>query len=135
MAVLFLFCVLDNTFKFNKTQTLIYFILFILNKHSYGSKSNCNVLSQGSRAQLKQTLTSIMIIQSKLTLKHLKSMKSVVFLVFLLVSFLFSILLSFLSVIQFVNSRRSSLMLNHHSITKLIISLTLTLLQCYFLTL
>ncbi len=34
--------------------------------------------------------------------------------------------------IQFVNSRCSSLMLNHHSITKLIISLTLTLLQCYF---
>ncbi len=47
-----------------------------------------------------------------------------------LVSFLFLFL--FLSVIQFVNSRCYSLMLNHHSITKLIISLTLTLLQCYF---
>ncbi len=34
--------------------------------------------------------------------------------------------------VQFVNSRCSSLMLNHHSITKLIISLTLTLLQCYY---
>ncbi len=40
---------------------------------SYGSQSNCNVLSQGSRAQLKETLTSIMIIQTKLKLKHLKS--------------------------------------------------------------
>ncbi len=38
----------------------------------------------------------------------------------------------FLSVVQFVTSRLSSLMLNHHSITKLMISLTLTLLQCYF---
>ncbi len=38
----------------------------------------------------------------------------------------------FLSMVQFVNSRCSSLMLNHHSITKLIISLTLTLTQCYF---
>ncbi len=34
--------------------------------------------------------------------------------------------------VQFVNSRCSSLMLNHHSITKQIISLTLTLLQCYY---
>ncbi len=38
----------------------------------------------------------------------------------------------FLSMVQFVNSRCSSLMLNHHSITKLIISLTSTLLQCYY---
>ncbi len=44
----------------------------------------------------------------------------------------FFLLFLFLSAIQFVNSRCSSLMLNHHSITKLIISLTLTLLQCYF---
>ncbi len=34
--------------------------------------------------------------------------------------------------VLFVNSRCSSLMLNHHSITKRIISLTLTLLQCYY---
>ncbi len=34
--------------------------------------------------------------------------------------------------VQFVNSRCSSVMLNYHSITKLIISLTLTPLQCYF---
>ncbi len=41
--------------------------------HSYGSQSNCNILSQGSRAQLKQTLTSIMVIQTKLKHQHLKS--------------------------------------------------------------
>ncbi len=34
--------------------------------------------------------------------------------------------------IQFVNSRYSSLILNHHSVAKLIISLTLTLLKSYF---
>ncbi len=47
----------------------------------------------------------------------------------LLVSF--SVL--FLSMVQFVNSRCSSLVHNHHSIAKLIISLTLTLLQSIFL--
>ncbi len=41
--------------------------------HNYGSQSNCNILSQGSRAQLKQTLTSIMVIQTKLKHQHLKS--------------------------------------------------------------
>ncbi len=45
---------------------------------------------------------------------------------------LFFLFFLFLSLIQFVNSRCSSLMLNHHSITKRIISLTLTLTQCYF---
>ncbi len=44
----------------------------------------------------------------------------------------FYVLVSFLSMVQCVNSRCSSLTLNHHSITKLIISLTLTLRQCYF---
>ena len=48
-------------------------------------------------------------------------LKPVVVLVFLLSS-----------VILLVNSRCSSLMLNHHLINHLIISLTLTLLQCYF---
>ncbi len=47
----------------------------------------------------------------------------------LLVSF--SVL--FLSMVQVVNSRCSSLVLNLYSITKLIISLTLTLLQSIFL--
>ncbi len=41
--------------------------------HSYGSQSNCNILSQGSRAQTKATLTSIMVIQTKLKHQHLKS--------------------------------------------------------------
>ncbi len=41
--------------------------------HSYGSLKNYNVLSQGSRAQLKETLTSIMAIQTKLKHQHLKS--------------------------------------------------------------
>ncbi len=41
--------------------------------HSYGSQSNYNILSQGSRAKLKQTLTSIMVIQTKLKHQHLKS--------------------------------------------------------------
>ncbi len=34
--------------------------------------------------------------------------------------------------IQVVNSRYTSLILNHHSVAKLIISLTLTLLKSYF---
>jgi len=50
-------------------------------------------------------------------------LKSVVVLVFL-----------FSSVILLVNSRCSSLMFNHHLINSLIISLTLTLLQCFFNT-
>ncbi len=41
--------------------------------HNYGSQSNYDILSQGSRAQLKQTLTSIMVIQTKLKHQHLKS--------------------------------------------------------------
>ncbi len=48
-----------------------------------------------------------------------------------LVSF-FLFFFLFLSMVQFVNSRCSTLMLNHHSITKLIISLTSTLTQSYF---
>ncbi len=38
-----------------------------------GSQRNSNVLSQGSRAQLKETLTSIMVIQTKLQHQPLKS--------------------------------------------------------------
>ncbi len=36
-------------------------------------KTIYNVLTQGSRAQLKETLTSIMVIQTKLKHQHLKS--------------------------------------------------------------
>ncbi len=42
---------------------------------------------------------------------------------------LVSFFLFFLSMVQYVNSSCSSLIFNHHSISKLIISLTLTLLQ------
>ncbi len=45
---------------------------------------------------------------------------------------LVSFFLFFLSMVQYVNSSCSSLIFNHHSISKLIISLTLTLLQGYF---
>ncbi len=50
------------------TFSLGFFAITNMSKqtHSYGSQNNCNILSQGSRAQLKQTLTSIMVIQTTL---------------------------------------------------------------------
>ncbi len=57
------------------TFSLGFFAITNMSKktHSYGSQSNYNILSQGSRAKLKQTLTSIMVIQTKLKHQHLKS--------------------------------------------------------------
>ncbi len=40
---------------------------------SNGRQKCCSVLSQGSRAQTKQTLTLIMVIQTKLKHQHLMS--------------------------------------------------------------
>ncbi len=41
--------------------------------HSYGNQINYNVLSQGSRAQLEETMTPIIVTQTKLRHQHLKS--------------------------------------------------------------
>ncbi len=57
----------------NITITLAAITVCLFRHVSYGSQSNFYVLSQGSRAQLKQTLTSIMVIQTKLKHQHLKS--------------------------------------------------------------